>query len=148
MFLGGVEVRAYHFGRGHTNGDTVIYFPDLRVIHTGDLITEGMPVLDYRNGASAVEWVKVLDKMLEARFRRRDPGTWTAAHERARAVGSRQAREDERADDGARAQGRPKESVFAQLGLADLGWDKTVSTVAFTGGLSGYYDEMKAQIGK
>ena len=29
-----------------------------------------------------------------------------------------------------------------------LGWDKTVSTVAFTGGLSGYYDEMKAQIGK
>ena len=28
--------------------------------------------------------------------------------------------------------------------LADLGWDKTVSTVAFKGGLKGYYEEMKA----
>ena len=68
VFLGGVEVRAYHFGRGHTNGDAVIYFPDLRVIHTGDLITEGMPVMDYRNGASAVEWVKVLDEILKLDF--------------------------------------------------------------------------------
>jgi hypothetical protein len=31
VFLGGVEVRAYYFGRGHTNGDAVIYFPELRV---------------------------------------------------------------------------------------------------------------------
>jgi hypothetical protein len=44
--------------------------------------------------------------------------------------------------------GVPKESAFAQLGLADLGWDKTVSTVAFTGGVSGYYDEMKARLGQ
>ena len=29
MFLGNVEVRAYYFGRGHTNGDAVIYFPDV-----------------------------------------------------------------------------------------------------------------------
>jgi glyoxylase-like metal-dependent hydrolase (beta-lactamase superfamily II) len=68
VFLGGVEARAYYFGRGHTNGDAVIHFPDLRVIHTGDLITEGMPVLDYRNGASAVEWVSVLDKILTLDF--------------------------------------------------------------------------------
>jgi glyoxylase-like metal-dependent hydrolase (beta-lactamase superfamily II) len=31
VFLGNVEVRAVHLGRGHTNGDAVIYFPDLRV---------------------------------------------------------------------------------------------------------------------
>ena len=37
-------------------------------IDTGDLITEGMPVLDYRNGASAVEWVKVLDEILKLDF--------------------------------------------------------------------------------
>ena len=65
VFLGGVEVRAYYFGRGHTNGDAVIYFPDLKVIHSGDLITEGMPVLDYNNGTSAVEWVKALDEILK-----------------------------------------------------------------------------------
>ena len=30
VFLGGREVRAHYFGRGHTNGDAVIYFPDAR----------------------------------------------------------------------------------------------------------------------
>jgi hypothetical protein len=34
--------------------------------------------------------------------------------------------------------------VFDGLKLADLGWDRNVSTVAFKGGLRGYYDE-KAQ---
>src|SRR5207249_2149278 len=32
VFLGGKEVRAHYFGRGHTNGDAVIHFPALRVI--------------------------------------------------------------------------------------------------------------------
>ncbi len=38
----------------------------------------------------------------------------------------------------------PLDQVFDGLKLADLGWDRTVSTVAFKGGLKGYYDEMKA----
>jgi glyoxylase-like metal-dependent hydrolase (beta-lactamase superfamily II)/mono/diheme cytochrome c family protein len=37
LYLGGKEVRAKYFGRGHTNGDAVVYFPDLKVVHTGDL---------------------------------------------------------------------------------------------------------------
>jgi hypothetical protein len=41
----------------------------------------------------------------------------------------------------------PLDQVLARLRLQDLGWDHTVSTVAFTGGLSGYYDEMKSQPG-
>ena len=40
----------------------------------------------------------------------------------------------------------PLDQVFVRLRLEDLGWDHTVSTVAFTGGLSGY-DEMKSQPG-
>jgi hypothetical protein len=44
--------------------------------------------------------------------------------------------------------GVPKEQVFSQLKLDDLGWNHTVSTVAFQGGLSGYYDEMKAQLSR
>ena len=39
VFLGGAEAQAHHFGRGHTNGDAVIYFPDLKTIHTGDLFS-------------------------------------------------------------------------------------------------------------
>ena len=36
VYLGDAEVHAYLFGRGHTIGDGVIYFADLRAIHTGD----------------------------------------------------------------------------------------------------------------
>src|SRR5256885_5022662 len=43
VFLGGKETRAKYFGRGHTNGDAVIYFPDLRTIHTGDLFLGRQP---------------------------------------------------------------------------------------------------------
>jgi glyoxylase-like metal-dependent hydrolase (beta-lactamase superfamily II) len=61
VFLGGKEVRAKYFGRGHTNGDAVIYFPALRTIHTGDLVTGGTPLIDYPGGGSIVEWTKTLD---------------------------------------------------------------------------------------
>jgi glyoxylase-like metal-dependent hydrolase (beta-lactamase superfamily II) len=147
VFLGGVEVRAYHFGRGHTNGDAVIYFPDLRVIHTGDLITEGMPVMDYRNGASAVEWVSVLDKILALDFDVVIPGHGPLLDKaRIRADRQKLATMNQRMADLAR-KNVPLDQVFGQLRLQDLGWDHTVSTVAFTGGLAGYYDEMKSQAG-
>src|SRR5712691_5787295 len=66
VFLGGKEVRARYFGRGHTNGDVAIYFPALRVLHTGDLFTIGMskapvtiaPFIDYNGKGSAMEWTK------------------------------------------------------------------------------------------
>ena len=145
VFLGGVEVRAYYFGRGHTNGDAVIYFPDLKVIHTGDLITEGMPVLDYNNGASAVEWVKVLDKILELDFDTVIPGHGALlTKERIRSDRQKLVTMNQRMAELAR-KGVPMEQVFDGLKLADLGWDHTVSTVAFTGGLKGYYEEMKSQ---
>lgn len=148
VFLGGAEVRAYYFGRGHTNGDAVIYFPDLKVIHTGDLITEGMPVLDYNNGASAVEWVAVLDKILALDFDTVIPGHGKLL-DKARIRSDRQKLVTMNQRMAALAKkGVPIEQVFDQLKLADLGWDKTVSTVAFKGGLKGYYEEMKAQPSK
>src|ERR1041384_1673860 len=33
VHLGGKEVRAKYFGRGHTSGDVIVYFPELRTIH-------------------------------------------------------------------------------------------------------------------
>ena len=61
VFLGGKEVRARHFGRGHTNGDAVIYFPALRTIHTGDLMSGNTPLIDYPGGGSVAEWARTLD---------------------------------------------------------------------------------------
>jgi len=76
--LGGKEVRARHFGRGHTGGDAVIYFPAYRTIHTGDLfLTNGavsLPYMDFAYGGSAVEWPGTLDKMLATEFSVAIPG--------------------------------------------------------------------------
>jgi glyoxylase-like metal-dependent hydrolase (beta-lactamase superfamily II) len=72
--LGGKEVRAYYFGRGHTNGDAVIYFPALRVLHTGDLMAGTSPLIDYNGGGSVVEWTKTLDSALKLDFDTVIPG--------------------------------------------------------------------------
>ena len=82
VFLGDAEVHAYHFGRGHTNGDAVIYFPDRRAIHTGDLFISGeridgstlAPFWDYGNGGSAVDWPGTLTRVLELDFDTVIPG--------------------------------------------------------------------------
>ena len=74
VFLGGKEVRACYFGRGHTNGDAVIYFPALRVLHTGDLMAGKTPLIDYAGGGSIVEWTKTLDGALKLDFNTVIPG--------------------------------------------------------------------------
>ena len=65
VFLGGKEAHAYHFGRGHTNGDAFIYFPALRTVHTGDMMAGVAPLIDYNGGGSIVEWTKTLDEVLK-----------------------------------------------------------------------------------
>jgi glyoxylase-like metal-dependent hydrolase (beta-lactamase superfamily II) len=72
--LGGKEVRAYYYGRGHTNGDAVIYFPALRTLHTGDLMAGTSPLIDYNGGGSVVEWTKTLDSALKLDFDTVIPG--------------------------------------------------------------------------
>jgi len=78
VHLGGKEVRACYYGRGHTGGDAVVYFPEARAIHTGDLFLSG-PVIpkgpgganiyvDYREGGSALEWTEALDQVLTLDF--------------------------------------------------------------------------------
>ncbi|HJN46505.1 MAG: hypothetical protein CL477_03670 [Acidobacteria bacterium] len=82
VYLGGAEARAIHFGRGHTNGDAIIYFPDLRTVHTGDLFIFGdrldgstlAPFWDFGNGGSAAEWPATLNGLLELDFDTVIPG--------------------------------------------------------------------------
>ena len=83
VFLGSVEVQMRYLGRGHTNGDSVIYFPDLRTVHTGDLVVWGKrsqgttltPFMDYNAGSgSGKEWVTTLDNLLKLDFDAAIPG--------------------------------------------------------------------------
>jgi cyclase len=74
--LGGVEVRVLHLGRAHTGGDSVVYFPDLKVVATSDAVTTGTqgPLADYAGGGSFVEWTPVLDALLKLDFDTAVPG--------------------------------------------------------------------------
>ncbi len=89
VFLGGKEVRAKYFGRGHTSGDSIIYFPEVGVIQTGDLFLRlgprtGTPAstrppganiyVDYAQGGSFMEWTKTLDGALSLKFDTVIPG--------------------------------------------------------------------------
>jgi len=74
VFLGGKEVRARYFGRGHTNGDAFVYFPALRTLHTGDMMAGVTPLIDYTGGGSVVEWTKTLDEVLKLDFDTVIPG--------------------------------------------------------------------------
>ena len=74
VFLGGKEVVARHLGRGHTNGDAVIYFPSEKALHTGDLFVVGAPYCDSNNGGSIKEWDQTLQKVLQYDFETVIPG--------------------------------------------------------------------------
>lgn len=74
LVLGGKEVIARHLGRGHTNGDSVVFFPARRTIHTGDLMAGTTPLIDYPGGGSLAEWAKTLDNILKYDFDTVIPG--------------------------------------------------------------------------
>ena len=77
LYLGGKRVEVHHFGRAHTDGDVVAYFPDHRVVAMGDMYTVGAglpPLVDYPGGGSTREWPRSLDGALALDFDTAIPG--------------------------------------------------------------------------
>jgi cyclase len=65
MYLGGREVQVFHLKRGHTDGDSIIYFPQSKVVHMGDLFfNKVIPVIDRAHGASTFEWTETIDAVV------------------------------------------------------------------------------------
>jgi glyoxylase-like metal-dependent hydrolase (beta-lactamase superfamily II) len=63
LLKGNDKIDLYYFGRGHTSGDTLIVFPALKVMHSGDLFAgKGTPIMDTNNGGSGLEYPKTLMK--------------------------------------------------------------------------------------
>jgi glyoxylase-like metal-dependent hydrolase (beta-lactamase superfamily II) len=62
--LGNTVVRGHHFANAHTGGDTVVHFPDLRVIAFGDEFVAQPPNADYPNGGSVLTFPKALSDAL------------------------------------------------------------------------------------
>lgn len=64
LFAGPDRIDLYHFGRGHTDGDTFVVFREARTLHTGDMFQrKGLPFIDVANGnGSATEFGATLQK--------------------------------------------------------------------------------------
>ena len=59
------RIDLYYFGAGHTNGDTFVVFPALRVLHTGDMFAwKDGPLCDRGNGGSCVAFPQTLAKVI------------------------------------------------------------------------------------
>ena len=59
------RIDLYYFGAGHTNGDTFVVFPALRVLHTGDMFAwKDGPLCDRANGGSCVALPRTLQKAI------------------------------------------------------------------------------------
>jgi cyclase len=58
------QIDLYYFGRGHTNGDTMVVFPTLQIMHMGDLFPgKQLPIMDSNNGGSGIAYADTLKKV-------------------------------------------------------------------------------------
>ncbi|HSE48599.1 MAG TPA: MBL fold metallo-hydrolase [Terriglobales bacterium] len=65
VHLNGEDIQALHFPNGHTDGDSVIFFPKANVVHMGDdFVRYGFPFIDTENGGTVSGLVAGCEKVL------------------------------------------------------------------------------------
>ena len=68
IHLNGEDIRVLHYPSGHTDGDSMIFFPESNVVHMGDdFVTYGFPFIDLAGGGS-VEGMIVAAEYVIARM--------------------------------------------------------------------------------
>jgi cyclase len=146
VYLGGVEVRAFYMGRGHTNGDAVIYFPDLRTVHGGDLLHGTAPFIDYANGGSSRGWVGTLNNILALDFDAAIPGHGSVM-DRGDVVSFRNQMEALRARmTGLIRSGMARSEASDRIRTPDLSWTMQESGLFMQRSVPGFYDEVAAEV--
>ena len=148
VYLGGVEVRAYHMGTGHTNGDAVVYFPDLRTVHGGDLLHGTAPFIDYANGGSSKGWVATVNNILALPFDTAIPGHGavmdrgdvTAFRNQMEAVRGRMAE--------LIAADVPASQAADRLRTRELSWTMADEGLFMQRSIPGFYEEVAAELGE
>ena len=134
--FGGAEVRLYSFGRGHSGGDTMVYFPDSKVVMVSDQMTDNAPIVDFANGGSAVGWAPILDGVLTLDFEQAIPGRGEPkTRAEVEAYRTKFATVVSRASDAIKG-GATRDTLATVVKTDDLGW---TFNAAFYGSL---YDEL------
>ncbi len=64
---GGQQIELHYFGRGHTDGDLVVVFPESRLAHLGDLFpAKAAPSIDLEHGGSGLILPETLARTVAA----------------------------------------------------------------------------------
>ncbi len=137
--LGGETVELHHFGRAHTSGDTVVYFPAQKVVCVSDVVTTGKtgPLIDYPGGGSALDWSNVLASILKLDFDAAIPGNGDPLTKAdVQAYKMKFDTVIARAKELVR-QGVPQDQLLKQIKTDDIGWAPRVPDVA------AFYAELK-----
>jgi cyclase len=65
VHLNGEDIRALHFPAGHTDGDSIIFFPKSNVVHMGDdFVRYGFPFIDIDSGGSVQGMIAAMEKVI------------------------------------------------------------------------------------
>src|SRR6266851_1335416 len=63
VHLNGEDIHALHFPSGHTDGDSIIFFPKNNVVHMGDdFVRYGFPFIDVASGGSVQGMIDAMEK--------------------------------------------------------------------------------------
>jgi cyclase len=66
VWFNGEEIKVIHFPRGHTDGDSIIFFPVSNVVHLGDDFFNGrFPVVDLEAGGDVEGLTKNIGDLIE-----------------------------------------------------------------------------------
>ena len=65
VHLNGDDIRALHFPSGHTDGDSIIFFPKANVVHMGDdFVRYGFPFIDLNAGGSIGGMIAAMEEVI------------------------------------------------------------------------------------
>ena len=65
VHLNGEDIRALHFPSGHTDGDSIIFFPKSNVVHMGDdFVRYGFPFIDLAAGGSVEGMIAAMEEVI------------------------------------------------------------------------------------
>lgn len=139
----GATAQGFHFARAHTGGDTIVYFPEVRVVSVGDELVAATPNTDYPFDGSVLGWQKSMASLLKLDFDFAIPGhgdnpmtraevetyvkKWSTFIERARAEIKA---------------GTPKDQLLAKIRTDDLGWNVMVTNWTQAARLDPFYLEL------
>lgn len=72
LYMGSLEVKIMHLGRGHTKGDTVVWIPSQKILFSGDLVEADAAC--YTGDAYLADWPATLDALAALGAQKMIPG--------------------------------------------------------------------------